>query len=292
MTTILILFLVALCYQGPSTSPPNQDGFTQLTGPYLGQTPPGSDPVLFAPGLVSVDENFEHSGAVFSPDGTEVYWAAKPRGSRVFHLYFMRSVGGRWTTPRVAPFTERYDGNRPAFSPDGRTLYFETARNPVGGPVLQVTREGDGWSDPAPLPATVNATETERVYGVAADGSLYFGRGFGEEDQILVARLAGGQFSEPVPFGPADDSPLSVLHAFVSPDEDYMILEGSDHSSNIGLTIRYRRRDGSWTDKVPLPFGWARFPVVSPDGRYLFFMGREGIYWVSTSFVEELRLTR
>jgi hypothetical protein len=82
---------------------------------------------------------------------------------------------------------------------------------------------------------------------------------------------------------------LTVLHAFVSPDEDYMILEESDHSSNTGLAIRYQRPDGSWTDKLPLPFGWARFPVVSPDGEYLFFMGREGIYWVSTSFVDELR---
>ena len=51
-----------------------QSDFPVLTGPYLGQNPPGVYPELFAPGIVSVEENFEHSAAVFSPDGSEVYW--------------------------------------------------------------------------------------------------------------------------------------------------------------------------------------------------------------------------
>jgi Tol biopolymer transport system component len=294
----MIPFLAALlpfslcCTSSPdSVGPdPNQElELTELTGPYLGQTPPGSTPVLFAPGYVSRENAFEHSGAVFSPDGREVYWAAKPNGDPLFHIYFMKLVNGRWTAPAMTSFTQDYEGNRPAFSPDGRRLYYETIRNPVGGPILFVEREGDGWSQPSAAPATINATGSERPFSVTGDGSLYFGRGVRETDEVLVSRMVDGQLTSPVPVEGAIDSPDTELHAFVAPDEDYMILEITNHTTYAALAISYCDGDGTWSEPVLLDFGWSRFPVVSPDGDHLFFMGREGIYWVSASFVEELR---
>ena len=58
----------------PSLVGAQENDFPVLQGPYLGQNPPGVYPELFAPGIVSVEENFEHSAAVFSPDGKD------PRG--------------------------------------------------------------------------------------------------------------------------------------------------------------------------------------------------------------------
>jgi hypothetical protein len=265
--------------------------FTDLTGEYLGQVPPGDTPVLFAPGTISVDNHFEHSGAVFSPDKTEVYWAAKPDGSDIFHIYFMKRIDGRWTAPQVTPFTERYEGNRPAFSPDGEKLYFETIRNPLGGPILVVERDGDGWSDPTSLPSVINATGGERMFCLTQNGSLYFARGtsISADEQILVSHFVDGGFTEPVEVDPNINSDLSELYIYVMPDESYMIIESSNHRDLTFLTISYKTADGSWTLPVNLPFGWARFPVVSPDGLYLFFMGQNGIYWVDTSFVEDLK---
>ena len=46
--------------------------FTDLYGDYLGQTPPGDTPAVFAPGIVSTS-HLEHSPAIFSNDGNEVY---------------------------------------------------------------------------------------------------------------------------------------------------------------------------------------------------------------------------
>ena len=48
--------------------------FTDLYGDYLGQTPPGDTPLVFAPGIVSTDSLIEHSAPAFSPDGKEVFW--------------------------------------------------------------------------------------------------------------------------------------------------------------------------------------------------------------------------
>ena len=58
-----------------------QKDFPKLKGPYLGQKPPGMKPEIFAPGIISVDENFEHSAAVFSPDGKEVFWCTNVNGN-------------------------------------------------------------------------------------------------------------------------------------------------------------------------------------------------------------------
>ena len=52
----------------------DNENFPVLRGPYLGQKPPGDVPELFAPGIVS-SVYWEHSGAVFTPDGKELFWS-------------------------------------------------------------------------------------------------------------------------------------------------------------------------------------------------------------------------
>jgi cytohesin len=58
-----------LAAKGADQGPPR---FPVLTGPYLGQKPPGEEPEIFAPGIVST-MGMQHGPAVFSSDGREVY---------------------------------------------------------------------------------------------------------------------------------------------------------------------------------------------------------------------------
>ncbi|GFI66993.1 hypothetical protein IMSAG192_00517 [Muribaculaceae bacterium] len=110
-----------------------------------------------------------------------------------------------------------------------------------------------------------------------------------ETEELLVSNFIDGSFVDPVPFGHNINSELTELHIYVAPDESYMIIETTNHTTYSDLSISYKMQDGTWSEKIIIPFDWARFPVVSPDGLYLFFMGVEGIYWVSTSFVEDLK---
>ncbi len=289
-TVLIVLFATFSCKKDPISTQDNYS-FTELTGEYLGQTPPGSTPVVFAPNIISVDDHFEHSGAVFSPDKSEVYWAAKPNGSNIFHIYFMKLIDSRWTTPQITSFTEQYEGNRHAFSPDGQKLYYETIRHPLGVSILVVERQGGGWSEPSAVSSVINSTGGERPFCLTQNGSMYFARGTSitEDEEILVSNFVDGHFVEPVELGPNINSDLTELYIFVAPDESYMIIESSDHISYADLSISYKMNDGTWSERIIIPFDWARFPVVSPDGKYLFFMGYEGIYWVNTSFIEELK---
>jgi hypothetical protein len=78
----------------------------------------------------------------------------------------------------------------------------------------------------------------------------------------------------------------------VAPDESYMVIEASKDKATCELFVSFRLKDKSWSERKQLPIQWGRFPSVSPDGKYLFFMTREGIYWVSTKIIEELELEK
>ena len=76
----------------------------------------------------------------------------------------------------------------------------------------------------------------------------------------------------------------------VAPDKSYMIIEANKDNRIDDLYISYKMKDGFWSERIKLPFEHGRFPSVSPDGKYLFYMTRDdGIYWVNTSFIEELK---
>ena len=66
----VILMFIAL-----STPLNAQEGRSPvLKGPYLGQKPPGLNPEIFLPGIVSTELN-EHGAPTFSPDLSEMYWS-------------------------------------------------------------------------------------------------------------------------------------------------------------------------------------------------------------------------
>ena len=56
-------------------------GSTGLDGPYLGQTPPGREPEVFAPGILSTAAHEYHLS--FAPDGREIIFSRSQVGSLV-----------------------------------------------------------------------------------------------------------------------------------------------------------------------------------------------------------------
>ena len=275
---------------------------TDLTGPYLGQTPPGRTPRLFAPGVVSTRAGFEHSAAVFSPDGQELYWCTNanmrsdPPGDGQ-RLYYMRQVDDGWTAPEIAPFTDGITApvQRPVFSPDGSRLYIESFSNPTAeadSDIYMVERDHDGWSAPMSVSPLINTEATERLHCVTSDGSLIFSRNpFTSSETIYISRLVDGAFIQPEELGSPFDSAAYELAIVMGPDDSYVLIAASNRGRTDELYVSFRQPDGSWTARIPVPYQSGGFLSLSPDGAYLFFLG-EGIYWVDTSFVERLRPTQ
>lgn len=111
MVSVILLFLVFLNAACQQIRSPEFD--------YLGQTPPGSSPEIFAPGIIS-SEAREHSSLTFSPDGTEIYFTRQTDGLN--NILFLERRGGKWSEPRPAPFNSDYLDSGTTFSPDGKEL--------------------------------------------------------------------------------------------------------------------------------------------------------------------------
>lgn len=299
---------------------------------YVGQTPPGDTPELFAPGVVSTEA--VELNSVFSPDGREFFFTRLVEGpdeqkgypgkTRPI-LHHMVYLDGAWTEPRPlrlfqdAPYAWAADM---ALSPDGQLLYFmgahpvdaEGARSDLN---LWLSRRVDGaWAIAAPLPGPVNSEANEIYSSVTADGSLYFTSNRPGSlaqvgsDLYLARRLADGTFGEPANFGPPINSNHGVGDTFVAPDESYMILSSSRPGGyGLGdLYVSFRKADGDWSEPINLGSdinseAHDYCPIVTPDGKYLFFSRRrsdppgsgwagvvEGdVYWADASVIERLR---
>lgn len=285
---------------GASETPPV---FPELTGPWMGQPEPGGSPERFALGIVSGHGfNSEHSPAVFSPDGSEVYWTEAFRGP----ISYSRVVEGRWSAPAPAPFVSGTGDGEPFFSPDGQRLYFLSMR-----PIPPETQDGkeniwfveravDGWGEPQPVGPAVNEFDHHWEVSVSQAGTLYFSStregSYGGNDLYRSRHLDGVQ-QPPENLGPTINSEGTDLTPFIAPDESYLIFASSGHGVEDGgfhFFISYRGEDGEWTtplslDQVTGEVEQPLWPFVTSDGRFLFFIGSGDVWWTRADFIEEMR---
>ncbi len=277
---------------------------------YLGQTPPGDTPVVFAPGIVSTDSTIEHGSPTFSPDGKEVFWQSNLRHSEKATQIFgmtMKYVGDTWSEPEIS----LYDGG-PVFSPDGKRLYFLPVGKEKGaenGPYF-VEKQGESWSEPTCLDLIALFPELRFVHNhsFTSNGTIYF-LGYAEgldlfnNYGIYRTELSNGEYTKPELLPPSINTPgLFNWTPFIAPDESYLIFASRSVPAVVGtggLYICFRQSDGSWTDRISLGEqinikGSERFPTVSPDGKYLFFTrfvskDNEDVFWVNAGIIEKLR---
>lgn len=279
---------------------------------YFGQPVPGVVPELFAPGVVNTD-GIEFNG-VFAPDGREFFFARHLAGvDTMFHSVF---AGGRWSEPvRLPAFPGAVSGDM-ALSPDGLELYFlgehpnEFAPEKPTWDIWVSRRVAGAWAPARVVPPPVSTNAMEVYPVVVADGSLYFSSdrpgSIGRSDLYRAQRLPGGSFAEPLNVGPPINSAFGTGDAFVAPDESYMILS-SRRPPSLGasdLFVSFRLDDGAWGE--PIHLGDAIntkeidfCPMVTPDGKYLFFSRLHGgswetatdgaVFWVDARILEQFR---
>lgn len=277
-------------------------GFPELRGPYLGQTPPGDVPEPFAAGLIESPNGF-HCSAVWSPAGDRVLWTAQ--GETILES---RRMEGLWTRPVPLPLDSDYGVGEPMFVPGGDRLYFLSRRPPEDDPVVReriwfVENDGQGWSEPQPIDEVVRAHPTHWQFSFTTRGDLYFTsevEGTGGGQDIYVARRDRQRFRAPESVGNAVNTDVREFTPFVAPDESYLLFARSvpEEKGRSDLFVSFRRKDGGWTTAVNLGDTVNSLhnevcPIVTPDGRYLFFVRVSGevneMVWVNTEVIERLR---
>jgi hypothetical protein len=292
-----ILFSIIFIYNNHT----QQDDFPVLKGPYLSQKPPGELPEVFTPSIL-FSENPIHGQIAFYPDRKEIYWIFHPSdyGQNPPVINFIRQVDGIWTKPEILEFSREYGAGTICISPDGTKLFFNSKRpwpdswgkQPSGNnleayKIWYVERVDAGWGAPKPLDQRIN----QNLMGVSStlEGTLY-------THGIKRIRRNNGQYAEWEQLGhPLDVGRILEGNPFISPDESYILFNKKwPGKRGYGIFISYRTGDDHWTEPITLlerlntPRGGSQ-PVVTPDGKYLFYYADGKFYWVDAKIIEDLK---
>jgi outer membrane protein OmpA-like peptidoglycan-associated protein/tetratricopeptide (TPR) repeat protein len=157
------------------------------------------------PSIINWPDANEGSVAI-DPRGRTMVFArgntGKRKGLNDVNLYITRYRNDSWSEPELMKINDPEAWNStPAFSEDGRTLYFSSTREDgVGGVDLYsatVNSRGQ-WGNVRNLGAKINTPEDEMFPSTSQDGKLYFSSnghpGLGKLD-IFIAERKGGQIN-------------------------------------------------------------------------------------------------
>jgi len=260
---------------------------------YLGQTPPGLIPEIFAPAIL----RNAHSISI-SPDLDEVYFSAYKNDEETSSIYFSKLKGTKWTPVKRANFTNGRKNEElyPFVSFIDKRIYF-TALDSIFSDekIWYVNRLEDSWSDAIQLDSPINddlvfyinqAKNGDLFYTSISKGKMYYSLNKnGEFPEVQKVELEFGH------------------HGFIAPSQDYLLVynrsKENEKRKDADIYVCFSEKGGIWTK--PINLGDAvnsnvseSCPSITPDGKYLFFGrdeedGTKNIYWVSTEIIEKLR---
>jgi Tol biopolymer transport system component len=257
--------------------------------PYLGQTPPGNTPEIFAEGILSLTGRNERV-LTFTPDGKEIYFQA---GNQI--LCF-KEVDGQWQDAETASFIVDYMAGaycyEPFISPDGTKLLFTSNKGSIGNNhnLWMTERSGDTWGEPHKLSNAINTPSGswgEWHPCIVRNNNFYFAR----DGNIYFAEYSNNGYQTAVRLNTINSSSQD-WDPYVDPDENYLIFKSNRPGGFGGMDnyISYRDTNGTWS--TPQNLGENVNSAldddagdVSPDGKYFFFARSGDVYWLNAKTI-------
>jgi len=266
---------------------------------YYGQNVPGVDPVIFAPGIVSIEGRNEY-GISFSPDFDELYYSASKNDS-LPNIFFSKLENDKWTIPIKINFTKglKEAEMHPFVSFDRNKIFF-TAHNAdyTDTKIWYVNRIDKSWSKAIKMTSRLN--DDEVFYLNQSENEDFYYTNI-SKFKIYTASNKGEKLNE------IHDTEIEFgIHGFISPSQDYLLLnarnkENTERKDN-DIYVCFKEKSGKWTkpinlgNKINSEFD-ETCPSLTPDGNYLFFSRYNeenelsNFYWVSSETIENLRPT-
>lgn len=207
----------------------------------------------FAPGIASTE--FSEVRLTLSPDGRTALWFSRdrPGGAGGYDIWISRRIDGRWAKATAVAFNTPGRDFDPAFSADGRFVYFCSDRpDGLGGDdIYRVAVTAQGFGAPEHLGPAVNSAGNEFAPMLSPDGArLLFSSdrpgGAGRHD-LYVAHQNTGKFEPARRLPGAINTPADEFDATFLAD---------------GATVVFARAPDFRSDRVDL------YAAAPRDGRY------------------------
>lgn len=242
----------------------------------------------------NINSSYGERDMAISPDGKEMYYTMTGlQNTFSTIIYRTKKADGSWSQPEVVSFSGKYHDLEPAFTADGKKMFFSSNR-PLHGEkskdfdIWVTERINNGWSEPVNIGSPVNTPGDEFYPSLAANGNLYFTAqrtdGIGKED-IFLARNVLGVYQAPVALDTAVNSKKWEFNAFVSSDEKFILFTAYGRTDDLGggdLYISLKGKNDQWLPAQNLQ--WLNSnkldycPYVTADGSaFIFTSSRHAI---------------
>jgi len=287
---------------------PPETNFLESENAYFGLKPPGIVPEVFAPSIVSDSTWAEHCQVAVSPDGKEIYWSAwtgkyktEDGEKNTEQIFYSKFENGVWNKPKRAEFTE---GNPhglnggPVFSLDGKRLYFYQVKSPWVSSNMRTyyveKKDGKWGNEPIDAGQQYN-TESQNYSPIFTKKGNAYKNLWGNVSKYTYENN-NFTFTDSIIIY---EGFRQAWNFYMSPNEDYVIFADRHDGGygDIDLYISFKTEENKWG--YPINMGpdintelRERFPTVSPDGKYFFFMRHtpgQDIFWVSTDVIKNLK---
>ena len=248
---------------------------------------------IFAEGIISTPQ--KERDLAISPDGNRILYTKTALNNNFSVIMELVKSGDNWSAPAIAGFSGKYSDLEPAFSADGKTLFFASNRPATGDPatgdpaagdevndfdIWKVELADDKWGTPVRLDTLINTDGNEFYPSVTKSGNLYYTASYDFENRkedIYMAEWNGNSYEPPVIISDSVNSKYYEFNAFVDPDEQFIIYSSFGRPGAKGggdLYISKKDDQNRWMAGVPLPVNTPVLeycPFVTADKKYFFF---------------------
>ena len=257
-----------------------------IEGLYLGQNPPGKKAEKFAEDIITYEP---HNSPTFSPDGREMIIGAMEDDDKYYKM-----INSTWTQESDLPFNFPGVCNGVFLSPSGDRAYFFiwNDRNRFYTSI----KKSSGWGELQIMGEDINSFRSSWQFTSAENENLYFSC----DGNLMVSVFDGSKHLKPLNLKLEDNKNVKGVTPYIAPDESYLIYSLGYEDNEADLHISYRLANNKWTKPIDLgpdiniKGNMDLCPMVSPDGKYLFFISRRPgpdyeLFWVDAGFIEELK---